>query len=150
MLKAYLSFAQTVSQGDFKNGDAILNRARGRQQRAHDRSAFDQAPKQRAFVVEVVKFLREQSFQPEAGLDPGDAFHFDLALIDPKNGRYGLAIECDPPLHRDLDSAQAREIWRPDTMAGTIPKVIRLSSRAWLDDVESEKKRLLKAAKGLR
>ncbi|MCF6312979.1 MAG: AAA domain-containing protein [Verrucomicrobiales bacterium] len=150
VLKAYLSFAQSVSQGDFKNGDAILNRARGRQQRVHDRSAFDQAPEQRAFVRDVVKFLREQGFAPEAGLDPGDAFHFDLALINPKNGRYGLAIECDPPLHRDLDSAQAREIWRPDTMAGTIPKVIRLSSRAWLDDLESEEKRLLKAAKGLR
>ena len=149
ILKGYLTYAEAVSKGEFENVRSILARMQGPRHHSHDRSIFSSRESQRAFVREVIAFLEAEGLQPKLD-DSHDAFHFDVALTDPKTGNFGLAIECDPPIHVDLDCARAREIWRRDTMSGTIPKMIRLSSRAWYDEEEKEKKRLLAAVKSFR
>lgn len=146
-LKAWLAYAEAVSEGNFDSAAAILTRSRGDAGDSRgDRSIFDKPAETRSFVREVADCLRAAGHDPQPGT-ASDAFHFDLAIADPATGSYRLAIECDPPLHPDLDQARAREIWRPAVMSGTIPKLIRLNARAWYEDPDGEKRRLFEAIK---
>lgn len=142
-LKSYLSYAEFVSSGDLKSAEGVLNRLTKAD--VFDRNVFEKRGEKRAFVLEVEAFLRGEGFAPEHGAS-NDAFHFDLALVDGASGRFGLAIECDPPVHDDLDSAFAREIWRPAILGASIPARLRMWSRLWLENPDEEKKRLLDAA----
>jgi len=149
VLKSYLSYCEAISCGDFAQAAAIQEQILGSQGFERDRSLFEKPREERIFVQQVKACLEANGFHPI--LDTSrDAFHFDMALVDPETGQYGLAIECDPPLHEDLDSARAREIWRPAVMQGTIPRTHRIWSRSWWENPEAEKARLLAAAEGLR
>ena len=145
ILKSYLCYGDAVSRGEFETAEAILHRLEGEAKGGYDPAMFAVAEK-RVFVREVFDFLKEEGFDPRFD-ESTDAFHYDIGVPDSATGRFGLAIECDPPVHPELTSAAARELWRPALLKGTIPKVIRLWSREWFENTEAEQERLLKACR---
>ena len=74
--------------------------------------------------------------------DEAGAFALDFAIEDPKTGLYGIGIECDAARHALLETARAREMWRPAVLRRSVPKVHRVSSYAWYHTPVEEKARL--------
>ncbi|MBP8234842.1 MAG: hypothetical protein KAY22_21340, partial [Rhizorhabdus sp.] len=68
-----------------------------------------------------------------------------FAIEDPRTGLYGIGIECDAPRHPLLESARAREMWRPDVLRRSIPSIHRVSSHRWFHEPELERERLRRA-----
>jgi hypothetical protein len=75
-------------------------------------------------------------------MEDGGAFSFDFVIEDPQTGLFGLGVECDAPRHRLLDSARARELWRPDTVRQFVPAIHRVSSHGWYHEGDKERKLL--------
>ena len=69
----------------------------------------------------------------------------DFALVEPRNGLFGLGVECGAPCHEVLATARAREIWRPSVLNTSIPVIHRVDLREWYHDKASEKRRLTQA-----
>lgn len=93
------------------------------------------------FTASVAEYLAEMGVTADKVSD-GSAFGLDFAVENPATGLYGLGIECDAPRHGILDSARAREIWRPSVLQRSIPVIHRISSQAWYHAREDEKRRL--------
>jgi primosomal replication protein N'' len=139
-LQAYMQYAHAVSDGASEAGRALLQRL-----------VVDRAPERGASTAErdgfldaVEHFLRSQGWHP-ANANDGGAFGLDFAVADPRSGLYAIGIECDAPRHRILESARAREIWRPRVLRHTVPHVHRVSSYAWMHAGDAERLRLRSA-----
>ncbi len=138
-LQAYLEYARAVSAGEFENVDALLSRVAGGQQVANGH-----ATEHDGFGRAVASFVEGLGW-PARSVEGGGAFGMDLAITDPGTGLYGIGIECDAPRHRMLAQARAREIWRPRVLAGTFPRLHRVSSKGWYHDREKEQRDLKEA-----
>ncbi|PDT32288.1 histidine kinase [Rhizobium sp. L9] len=136
-LQGYLEYARSISDGDFANGRTLLDRMLTERSSTHNRdeSSLD------GFSASVATYLDELGVSYNRAND-GSAFSLDFAIEDPQTGLYGLGIECDAPRHRILDSARAREIWRPSVLGRSIPVVHRISSHGWYHSRDEEKQRL--------
>lgn len=136
-LQGYLEYARTMSDGEFENGRTLLSRMTtersGSQHR--DGDSLD------GFASSVAAYLTELGVSSNQ-VNDGSAFGLDFAVEDPSTGLYGLGIECDAPRHRILDSARAREIWRPSVLRRSIPIIHRVSSHGWYHAREEERQRL--------
>jgi primosomal replication protein N'' len=136
-LQAYLDYARAVSDGALETSRAVLERLvadgmSGRGAGMIERDGFSDA---------VEEFLRSQEWQPISNND-GGAFGLDFAIENPRTGLYAIGIECDAPRHRILETARAREIWRPRVLKHAVPRVHRVSSYGWLHAGEAERARL--------
>jgi hypothetical protein len=136
-LQAYMDYAHAVSEGAAETGRALL-----------DRLVADRAPERSArtsegdgFSDSVEAFLREEGWEP-APADDGGAFGLDFAIENPRTGLYAIGIECDAPRHRILETARAREVWRPSVLRHAVPHVHRVSSYAWMHTGDAERARL--------
>lgn len=136
-LQGYLEYARSMSDGDFKNGRTLLDRMLTERSGSQHRDDADLD----GFAVSVAAYLAELGVSTDQ-VNDGSAFSLDFAVEDPKTGLYGLGIECDAPRHRILDSARAREIWRPSVLGRSIPVIHRISSHGWYHAREEEKQRL--------
>ena len=139
-LQGYLEYARSMSDGDFSNARSLMERmitdrsgSRYREQEGLD-----------GFATSVAEYLDELGVTADR-VNDGTAFALDFAIADPQTGHYGLGIECDAPRHRILESARAREVWRPSVLSRSIPVIHRLSSHAWYHSREQEQERLRKA-----
>ena len=148
-LQGWLAFAERVSSGNMKEAgtllDAINTNGAGAKARSSASEAGSEVVRQgrsvtSAFVDEVADFLRSLGYEPVAA--GGDAFGVDYALVDPATGHFALGIECDSPHHSVLNSARARELWRPSVLRTIIPALHRVSSRAWYHSRAEEEARL--------
>jgi hypothetical protein len=78
----------------------------------------------------VTSFVKELGHDPIPG-NEAVAFSVDLDIVDPTTGQFGIGIECDSPRHailaRARARAQARELWRPSILAGTMRRLHRVS-----------------------
>ena len=92
----------------------------------------------------VEEFLRSQEWQP-CNANDGGAFGLDFAIENPDTGLSVIGIECDAPRHRILESARAREVWRPRVMRRAVRRVHRVSSYGWLHNGEAERTSLRSA-----
>jgi primosomal replication protein N'' len=138
-LQAYLDYAQRISAGELELARGTTGRfAAGAGSRREDRSGRD------GFTAAVADYIRELGHKAVPEGD-GDAFELDFAIVDPRTGLFGIAIECDAPRHELLSRARAREIWRREVLSRAIPKVHRVSSRAWYHHPEEERRRLREA-----
>jgi len=147
-LQAYLDYATRLSGGDTQVSAKFAHRMQSAQPRAAEREGFDELGD--GFAGSVANFIRELGHEPITTSD-GDAFGLDFAVEDPRTGLFGIGIECDAPRHTLLKSARAREIWRPGVLQRAIPRIHRVSSRAWYHEPREEKNRLkhaLEAALG--
>jgi primosomal replication protein N'' len=139
-LQAYLEYARTVSDGAADSGRTLLGRlvterASGRDTGTIERDGFSDS---------VEEFLRSQGWQPAEAND-GGAFGLDFAIENPRTGLYVIGIECDAPRHRILETARAREVWRPRVLRHAVPYVHRVSSYGWLHAGDAERARLRSA-----
>lgn len=136
-LQGYLEYARSMSDGDFQNGRTLLDRMQTERGSSRNREAGDLD----GFAASVADYLKQLGVSVDQVSD-GSAFSLDFAIQDPKTGLYGLAIECDAPRHPILESARAREIWRPSVLGRSIPVIHRISSQGWYHNRSEEKERL--------
>lgn len=136
-LQAYLEYARTVSDGIADSGRALLARlvTERTTERALNRNERD------GFSDAVKEFLCSQGWQPADASD-GGAFSLDFAIESPHTGLYAIGVECDAPRHRILETARAREVWRPSVLRHAVPYVHRVSSYAWMHFGDAERTRL--------
>nr|WP_242544243.1 AAA domain-containing protein [Corallococcus sp. NCSPR001] len=138
-LHAYLDYAEKLSSGDLTTAADSTRRFSSRAVALR----AGQAPVD-GFAAAVAKHIQQLGYTPVAE-DDGDAFGVSFAIEDPRNGLFGIAIECDAPQHELLVRARAREIWRPGVIKQKIPKLHRVSSHAWYHHPEQEQLRLQEA-----
>ena len=115
----------------------MTDRASDRDRKSSERDGFSDA---------VEEFLRAQGWEP-AHADDGGAFGLDFAIESPVTGLYAIGIECDAPRHRILETARAREVWRPSVLRHAVPHVHRVSSYGWVHARDEEQSRLKKAVR---
>jgi primosomal replication protein N'' len=147
-LQAYFEYARMLSEGDLAGAEALLSRLTPEQRRAAGRRDGSGDGLEEAVAAE----LRRLGWEPSAVSDDG-AFGLDIAIEDPRTGLYGIGIECDAPRHPLLESARAREMWRPSVLRRSIPVIHRVSSHRWFHEPDRERARLraaVEAAMGAR
>jgi primosomal replication protein N'' len=141
-LQAYMHFAELVSAGEleaattqlkpFDAGDTTL-------------PINGHAPDTDALIEKVRSILTRNGFETVVRPLEG-AFSVDIAVLNPKSGLYSLGIEFDGPRHFVLNSAKARDIWRPRLLSRQGMEIHRVYSAAWINDSDREMQRLLRAA----
>jgi hypothetical protein len=141
-LQAYLDYASRLSGGDVAISSVFANRMQTGQPRDVENTGISELGD--GFAGSVASFIRELGHQPISTSD-GDAFGLDFAVEDPRTGLFGIGIECDAPRHSLLQSARAREIWRPGVLRRAIPTIHRVSSRAWYHQPMDERDKLKRA-----
>lgn len=136
-LQAYFEYARALSDGDLTAAEALLSRLTPEQRRGpgSERDRGD------GLEGAVESEIRSLGWEPTAVHDHG-AFGLDFAIEDPGTGLYGIGIECDAPRHRLLETARAREMWRPNILRRSIPVIHRVSSHRWFHEPDSERARL--------
>jgi hypothetical protein len=139
-LQAYLEYARIISNGAADSGRALLGRMVTERSRELDTGTIERD----GFSNAVEEFLRSQEWQP-CNANDGGAFGLDFAIENPRTGLYVIGIECDAPRHRILESARAREVWRPRVMRHAVPHVHRVSSYGWLHSGDAERASLRSA-----
>jgi primosomal replication protein N'' len=139
-LQGWLAYAERVDTGQFQNSQNLLcGLSSGSQSSFRGRGSKAAS----IFKDEVAEFLRGLGHAPIQA--DGDAFGVDFALVEPKNGLFGLAVECGAPCHEVLATARAREIWRPSVLNTSIPVIHRVDLREWYHNKATEKRRLSQA-----
>ncbi len=136
-LQAYLHYATLVSQGLLPESRNLVERIAANPShlaQSHD-GTLD------SFKQSVAQFVRELGHEPVYTADD-PVLGVDFSLRDPKSGEFGLAIECDPPQHRLIRRARAREIWRPSLLARVYPFIHQVSVYAWYHAPHEERQRL--------
>ena len=137
-LQAWLAYAERLHGGDLPAAHKILDALNDSSSlETQFQSAQAASP---FFVREVGEFIT--SLGHKSISSSGDAFGFDHAIIDPRTGLFGIAIECDAPDQAVLATARARELWRPAVVAQSIPSVHRVTSKAWYENRQEETDRL--------
>jgi primosomal replication protein N'' len=133
-LQVYLEYARMVSDGTADSGRALLGRLVMERTAEHDRDVSECD----GFTEAVQEFLRTKGWNCVEAQD-GGTFGLDFAIEDPRSGLYAIGIECDAPRHRILETARAREVWRPRVLRYAVPCVHRVSSYGWLHALEDER-----------
>ena len=139
-LQAYFEYARMLSEDDLIAAEALLSRLTPQQRTARgNRDGFGDGLEE-AIAAEI----RSLGWEPTA-VNDDSVFGLDFAIEDPRTGLYGLGIVCDAPRHALLETARAREIWRPTILRRSIPCVHRVSSQRWFHEREHERARLREA-----
>jgi len=135
-LQAYLHYATLVSNGLLEESRRLAERLSSSQQS----SETNDVPLD-GFKQSVSNFVRELGHELIATAnDP--VLGVDFSIRDPKTGGFGIGIECDPPRHRLIRAARAREIWRPSVLARVYPVVHKVSAYSWYHEPKKERQRL--------
>jgi hypothetical protein len=139
-LQAYLRYAENIDAGNFDSAAALL---RG--------FAIEPPPPPgpqgaSVMVSQAFETLRTAGFDAELMPVIDDAFAVDIAVKHNGTGIYKLGVEFDAPRHPLLASARAREVWRPNLLGLKGMHLYRIYSGAWVQDPETEKRRLVDVA----
>lgn len=143
-LQGYMEYARLISTGDFGSAKALLARLTPRREaaRAAEHGDIDTD----AFYRAVGGYLYSLGYEVKTSEDM-DAFGLDYAIEHPQTGLFAIGIECDSPRHPLLGHARAREVWRPQVLARSLPVLHRVSCHGWYHDGEQERAVLLDAVK---
>lgn len=138
-LQAYMDYASKISEGHLDSAKLALSKLnRERSQTLVGDGIVDD------FLLDVKEFLESLNYQVVArGHKDHGAFAVDLAIVDPTDGLFKVAIECDAPRHELLQSAFYREVWRRSVLQRSMPIVHRLSVRDWYQDRKQQQTALL-------
>ena len=136
-LQAYFEYARCISEGDLDAAEILLKRLTPEQRRRFGRHDALGDGLEEAVAAEI----RALGWEPASVSDDG-AFGLDFAIEDPRTGLYGIGIECDAPRHGLLETARAREMWRPSVLRRSIPVIHRVSSHRWFHEPARECERL--------
>lgn len=133
-LQGYMEYARAMSDNEFDTGRTLLSKLVTETAGGTDLARIELD----GFSAAVAEYLRDLGFDPESTHD-GSAFGFDFAVKDPSTGLYGIGIECDAPRHHILETARAREVWRPKVLSRSISRIHRVSSHGWFHERDQEK-----------
>lgn len=136
-LQAYFEYASKVSDGFLEAARKSLDSMASENPSARGTSNFDKD----GFTRSVAAFIKSLGLKPSA-IKENDAFGLDFVIEDPEKKRFGIGIECDAHCHPVLETARAREIWRPKVLRMEIPHVHRVTSYAWYHQRKEEMERL--------
>jgi primosomal replication protein N'' len=139
-LQLYMAYATALSRGDHRTSGEYLKQVMRDQAgpSGSSRVALD------GLGSSVAEYIRSLGIEPTPAND-GSAFGIDFAILHPRQGTYGIGIECDGHRHPILARARAREIWRRGVMRKSIPVIHRVSLRGWYHDRRAEQSRLRNA-----
>jgi primosomal replication protein N'' len=129
-LQAYLHYATLVSDGQLKESRSLVERIT-----ANQTVSISSDRQLDGFQQSVAQFIRDLGHD-----DP--VLGVDFSIRDPRSGEFGMAIECDPPRHRLIRRAKAREIWRPSLLARIYPVIHQVSAIDWYRSPQKERERL--------
>ena len=135
-LQAYLQYSKLMSDGHLEEARRLSERLLTRQQ-----AVGFKEPTQDAFKKSVADYVRELGHEPIATADD-PVLGVDFSIRDPRTGRFGVGIECDPPNHRLTRRARAREIWRRTVLLRAYPVIHKVSISAWYNEPQKERDRL--------
>lgn len=138
-LQSYLDYAQKLSAGNLALARSGASRLSGTSRPISKENIMTDG-----FADSVADFIRKLGYSPVPA-NEGDAFGLDFAIENKETGLFGIGIECDSPCHDLLETARAREIWRPKVLSRAIPRVHRISSQSWYQNGDEERKRLHEA-----
>lgn len=144
-LQCYLEYARALSEGEFDNAKAILNRV---VTVSHSRVETLVNKQKDAFLDDVEDYIKSLgvNYTRNSG---SDVFALDFAIEDPKTNLYCIGIECDAPINPLLSSARSRDIWRTSVLKRAIPNIYRISSHGWYEYNEQVKQRLKQAVEDI-
>jgi len=134
-LQAYLKYARSISDGDFDTAKDVLERFSDKNgSRAAD-------PEDDGVIRSIHRYIRSLGYEPIShSTDP--VLGIDVSILDPETGRLAVGVDCDPPPHKLLQRARAREVWRSEMLERAYRSVGRISPSGWYHDREQEKRRL--------
>ena len=136
-LQAYFEYASKISDGSLEAAHRSLDIMASENPSSQTSSNFDKD----GFVRSVSAFIKSLGLKP-AAIKENDAFGLDFVIEDPEKKRFGIGIECDAHCHPILETARAREVWRPKVLRMEIPHVHRVTSYAWYHRRKEEMDRL--------
>jgi hypothetical protein len=142
-LGAYMRYAEHVHDGELDAATELLASFNGTKPnklppaRENDSDA----------LVQTIRDVLESKGHKTVLLPSEDAFSVDVAVVHPKTKLYSLGVELDGPRHHVLNSARARDLWRPKVLERSGMQVHRVYSAAWASNTAHERQRLLEAAK---
>lgn len=125
-LQAYFDYASKISDGYLEAARNSLSRMTSDNPVSQIVSNFDKD----GFIRSVAAFIKSLGLTPSA-IKEDDAFGLDFVIESPEKKRFGIGIECDAHCHPLLETARAREVWRPKVLRMEIPHVHRVTSYAW-------------------
>jgi serine/threonine protein kinase len=135
-LQGFLQYASLLSAGQLQEAMSLIDRIGTTKQVA---VAIDQDHD--GFKKSVAAFIRGLGLDPvPTSNDP--VLGVDFSIRNPSTGLFSVAVQCDPPRHRLLTRARAREIWRPAVLSRTYKHIHRLTAYAWYQDPAGERERL--------
>ncbi len=135
-LQAYLHYATLVSLGQLNESRSLVERIA-----ANQTVSISRDENLDSFKQSVAQFVRDLGHVPLYTADD-PILGVDFSIRNPQSGEFGMAIECDPPQHRLIRRARAREIWRPALLARVYPVIHRVSAYAWYHSPQDERNRL--------
>jgi hypothetical protein len=138
-LQAYFDYASKLSDGSLEAARKSLDRMASENSSTQEISNADKD----GFTRSVAAFIKSLGLNPFA-IKENDAFGLDFVIEDPEKNRFGIGIECDAHCHPVLETARAREVWRPKVLRMGIPHVHRVTSYAWYHRRNEEMERLKK------
>ncbi len=142
-LQAYLAYAGHLSDGKLDAAASLISRFQVHSggHGKHGETVRRADP----FAEHVGGFIRDALRLDPVAVADGTAFGIHWGIRGADNSAFAIGIECDSPLHRLLDTARAREIWRPAVLSRSMPVVHRVWSAAWYAEPEREQGRLCEA-----
>lgn len=143
-LQAYLRYAEQISDGELDAAVAQLVSFNGG---GHGHAEGPILGGDVDALVQQIQAVLKGAGYETVLMPAQDAFSVDVAVIDQHTGLYSLGVELDGPRHHVLNSAKARDIWRPKLLERTGMQVYRVYSAAWANDQARERERLLSAAR---
>ena len=138
-LQAYFDYASKISDGSLESARNSLDRMSS-ENTTQISKHFDKD----GFIRSVAAFIKSLGLTP-AAIKENDAFGLDFVIENAEQKRFGIGIECDAHCHPLLETARAREVWRPKVLKMEIPYVHRVTSYAWYHQKTEEMERLKQA-----
>ncbi len=138
LLKKYLQYSRSVSNGENEIGFEILNSlCRIPEVSKQYEDKFDSP-----FEIEVCNMLREKNFTVHTQV--GDSgYKIDLAIYDEKTSDYILGIECDGATYHSSPSARERDIYRQKFLEMKGWNIHRIWSKNWWENPKKEIEKVL-------
>jgi primosomal replication protein N'' len=136
-LQAYFDYVSKINDGSIESAGHALDRMSCENNNLKITTHSDKD----GFIRSVSTFIKSLGLIPLA-IKENDAFGLDFVIEDPEKKRFGIGIECDAHRHPLLETARAREVWRPKILKMGIPYVHRVTSYAWYHQRKEEMIRL--------
>ncbi|MDI3473752.1 MAG: hypothetical protein PWR30_75 [Candidatus Woesearchaeota archaeon] len=144
LLGKYLSYCEAISKKDDKLANSILRDLNQVEITSEDYDEYDSD-----FEGEVRDELVNLGYKVKTQVGC-KGYKIDLGVLDPKNENSFLAgIECDGAAYHSSKSAKDRDLYRQSILEENGWKILRIWSRDWWKNPESEIKRIDRELKSL-